>query len=45
MIEREREKKESTHAHIYKKKRKRANQIRQIDNKNNIDDKQPEERS
>ncbi len=44
MIERER-KKESTHAHIYKKKRKRANQIRQIDNKNNIDDKQPEERS
>ncbi len=37
-------KRKSTHAHIYKE-RKRANQIRQINNKNNIDDKQPEERS
>ncbi len=37
--------KEKAHTHTFTEKRKRANQIRQINNKNNIDDKQPEERS
>ncbi len=47
MIARKKKKLKSTHAHIYKEREreKHASQIRQINNKNNIDDKQPEERS